>query len=1160
MPDTEIVRELLLQWDENTAATPEELCKPYADRPDHGELLEALRNAISDLRAASPFVAPSTDAGSVSVQTTPYGAGSPGVPEPSLSSDALASPAGLRYRPVAHHRQGGLGEVLLADDTELHRKVALKRIRTDRCHDASSKRDFLREAEITAKLEHPGVVPVLGLVHDADGQPYYAMRFIEGESLNDAVQRFHEADKNPKRDPGERSLALRELLNRFVAVCNTIAYAHSRGVLHRDLKPQNIMLGKYGETLVVDWGLAKSFERSDEARADGEETVRPSSSQPEGQETRAGDIKGAPGYMSPEQASGRIDEIGTASDVFALGATLYAILTGVAPYKGQGAVLKAGRAEFAAPRNVKSQVPAALEAICLKAMALKPEDRYTTAKGLAEDVEKWLADEPVEAWREPFRIRARRWGRRHRALVSGLAALFLTVLVLGGAAGAWYQRYLAERHAEAVQREAEQRKGAEAALAEAQRLMDRMRWPQARAVLAQASAQLGEEAPDDCRQQLQQALSNVQIATQLDAIRLQKIKPDRSGKLDRNRIDRDYAAAFQKAGLIRDEDGPTTVAERIRQSDIRSGLVASLDDWAGTTNDPKQVLWLLRVAREADPERVRDQVRDPVAWGDREVLSRRVGEVDVAALSPQLLATLGGRLRELGAESVPLLAKARERYPDDFWVNLQLAVSLKKPEEFEESLGYLRAAQSLRPDAIEIYLFIGAHLMENGRVDDAIASLQAAIDLEPLNALAHANLGHAQDEKGFHDQAILTCRKAVTLDPRNAQAHHNLGKCLISKGLLDDAVAALNLSVKLAPNEAKYYSSLGGALCEKGMLDEALDACRIAVKLEPNDARWQHNLGVTQARKGLLTDAVDSLRKAAELDPKDAASRTSIGGVLLELGKQEEALASHRKAVELGPKKASTHYGLGITLYTLGRMDEAITAYKNAIAVDPNFYSTYGNLGQILMLRGSFAEAGQAFQRFLDLAPREHPARITVLQHMEECKRLATLDSTLDAILSGTAQPRNVIERIDLAQICQNHRHLFAAAVRFYTEAFADKPELADTLKGPHRYNAACTAALAGYGQGNDADKLDVKERARFRKQALTWLRADLTAWSDLLAKEPEKARGAVEKTIAHWQQDTDFAGVRGEALAKLSEEERKSWQKLWEDVELLRNRASPSK
>ena len=141
-------------------------------------------------------------------------------------------------------------------------RSALKLIQEQFADDTDSRDRFLFEAEITGRLEHPGVIPVYGLGVDGKGRPYYAMRFIRGESLKESIARFHRAD-GPTREPGERSLALRELLGRFINVCNTIAYAHGRGVLHRDLKPANVMLGDYGETLVVDWGLAKIAGRPD---------------------------------------------------------------------------------------------------------------------------------------------------------------------------------------------------------------------------------------------------------------------------------------------------------------------------------------------------------------------------------------------------------------------------------------------------------------------------------------------------------------------------------------------------------------------------------------------------------------------------------------------------------------------------------------------------------------------------------------------------------------------------------------------------------------------------------------------------------------------------------------------------------------------------------
>jgi tRNA A-37 threonylcarbamoyl transferase component Bud32 len=187
-----------------------------------------------------------------------------------------ATSDGQRFRVLRPHAQGGLGAVFVALDAELHREVALKQILDHHADDPASRQRFLIEAEITGGLEHPGIVPVYGLGTYADGRPYYAMRFIKGDSLKEAIQHFH-ADASLKTDPGRRSLALRKLLRRFTDVCNAIDYAHSCGVLHRDLKPGNIIVGQHGETLVVDWGLAKPLGHVEPGSATGERTLMPSS-------------------------------------------------------------------------------------------------------------------------------------------------------------------------------------------------------------------------------------------------------------------------------------------------------------------------------------------------------------------------------------------------------------------------------------------------------------------------------------------------------------------------------------------------------------------------------------------------------------------------------------------------------------------------------------------------------------------------------------------------------------------------------------------------------------------------------------------------------------------------------------------------------------------
>jgi serine/threonine-protein kinase len=344
-------------------------------------------------------------------------------------SVGAATSDGQRFRILRHHASGGLGVVFVALDVEVRREVALKQILDRHADDPTTRARFLLEAEITGGLEHPGIVPVYGLGNDADGRPYYAMRFIRGDSLKDAINRFH-ADTTAKADPGRRMLGLRQLLRRFTDVCNAIEYAHSRGVLHRDIKPGNVVVGKHGETLVVDWGLAKALGHTEPGVESGERILIPSTSSGSA-ETLPGSALGTPAYMSPEQAEGDLEHLGPRSDVYSLGATMYYLLTGVPPVEGEvGDVLRAvQRGEIRPPRQRDAAIDPALEAVCKKAMALQPADRYVSPKALSDDIERWMADEPVSAWRETAVERLRRWIRRRKTAATGIAAAVLVALL-----------------------------------------------------------------------------------------------------------------------------------------------------------------------------------------------------------------------------------------------------------------------------------------------------------------------------------------------------------------------------------------------------------------------------------------------------------------------------------------------------------------------------------------------------------------------------------------------------------------------------------------------------------------------------------------------------------------------------------------------------------
>jgi len=389
-------------------------------------------------------------------------------PPPAPAPPMPAANGATRYRKLRLHAVGGVGEVHVALDEELGREVALKEIQPQHADRPDFRARFLREAQITGHLEHPGIVPVHGLGAQPDGRPCYAMRLVRGESLHDAITRFHRADDG-RRDPSERELSLRGLLNRFVAVCNAVAYAHSRGVVHRDLKPGNVMLGEYGETLVVDWGLAKSITIPEGATVIARPVPTGGGSAP----TELGQAVGTPAYMPPEQARGELGKVDHRSDVFALGATLYCLLTGRPPYQRDGVSMLAAAAECDHPpaRRANPRVPAALEAVCARAMAEAPGGRYQSPRELAADVERWLADEPVSARAEPLREKARRWARRNRPLVTSGVVLLLASVV-GLAVGLGAVRAEQARTEEARGNEEKQRLEAEANLALAKKAVD----------------------------------------------------------------------------------------------------------------------------------------------------------------------------------------------------------------------------------------------------------------------------------------------------------------------------------------------------------------------------------------------------------------------------------------------------------------------------------------------------------------------------------------------------------------------------------------------------------------------------------------------------------------------------------------------------------------
>ncbi len=320
---------------------------------------------------------------------------------------------------------GGLGSVFGARDDLLKRDAAIKFLQQTHARSAERVKQFRTECEITSRLDHPGIVPIYGHGILQNGQPFYVMQRISGKTLKDCADELHQ-QLSAARPNSEQRLQFHSLLSTFVSVCHTVHYAHCRGVIHRDIKPANIMVGKHGETTVLDWGLATPVGRDENYQHPTEDTLQVTL---DGQTSDSG--AGTPIYMSPEQHAGTAD-IGPLSDVYSLGATLYVVLTGEPPYEARTMPelrAKVLQGKIRNPKSIYHWASNSLIAICRKAMAVDPDKRYVTALELAHDVERYLADEPVVAYHEPLLRRLSRWMTRHRLLTFVIATALIGGLI-----------------------------------------------------------------------------------------------------------------------------------------------------------------------------------------------------------------------------------------------------------------------------------------------------------------------------------------------------------------------------------------------------------------------------------------------------------------------------------------------------------------------------------------------------------------------------------------------------------------------------------------------------------------------------------------------------------------------------------------------------------
>jgi tetratricopeptide (TPR) repeat protein/serine/threonine protein kinase len=479
-----------------------------------------------------------------------------------------------------------------------------------------------------------------------------------------------------------------------------------------------------------------------------------------------------------------------------------------------------------------------------------------------------------------------------------------------------------------------------------------------------------------------------------------------------------------------------------------------------------------------------------------------------------------------------------------------LGLALRGKGDLNGAITSYREAVKLDPQLVEVRTNLGQALHEKGDLDEALEHLHEAVKLAP-RALPYTNLGVVQRAKGDLNGAIASFRKAIEVDPRYVAAHFNLGLALRAKGDLNGAIDHLRESVNLDPT-AIGHDWLGFVLRARGDLNEAIAHFRQAIQLDPKYGTAHSNLGIALFVRDDLDEAIDPLRKAIELRPKDATPLTYLGRVLWEKGDLDGAIDHLRKAITLNPKNAVPLTYLSLVQMDQGDLPGGIGSAREAVKLAPKNAWVHDTLGYLLMARGDLDEASDCFRKAISLNPKYRMAST----NLARAERFAPVQGKLPALLKGDFQPQTNDERLALAELC-NLRRLYRTAAGLYGNAFAADPKVAADLKASHRYYAACSAALAGTGQGADAGKLDDQEKGRLRQQSLDCLRADLVLRTRQLESGTPADRADLRQKLTRWQNNRDLAGIRAaDALAQLPADERAACERLWADVAALLEQA----
>ncbi len=960
------------------------LCREH---PEHERDLRAMKERWDAIQGTKPFAERLHDR---------FGDVDPGVSLAGDENKAIAKDTSLvermraagvrsRYRLLGEVARGGMGAILKIWDDDLRRALAMKVVLSSEDArngetppvDPKTLGRFLEEAQITGQLDHPGIVPVHELGIDSSGRVYFTMRLVKGEDLRAVFERVHAGDLEWNQT---RALGV------MLKVCEALSYAHAKGVIHRDLKPGNVMVGKFGEVYVMDWGLARVLGMADkhDLRFQSAPLSSVSRVNTEWREVREGtpdsplitmdgDVMGTPSYMAPEQARGDLARLGPHSDVYALGAMIYHLIGGEMPYVPRDSRVSARTILSALlngpPRSIAElapHAPAELIAICEKAMHREIASRYSDVGGLASDLRAYLEGRVVRAYETGTWAETKKWVQRNKPLASSIAAAVLAV-----AGGAFAFAFKAKEAADA-------RDDLAAKNVELSTTNSALEKAKSDALLAKDTAEKSARSANAVTEFVRKALissdpnqagnQSYRVVDAMDTA----IKELDSGPAD---MDPETSARLSETiATILNGNAKSEEALHLAERALAARQQLHADDDSGVAASLNTVAYCLQsLGRNGEALAKYEaalEMLQRLFHGDHPDVAAALNNVAYC------LDALGRSGEALSKHEAALEMNQRlfnGDHPDVATSLNNVAYCLESLGRSEEALHHYEAAFEMRqrlfhgdhPDVASSLDNIALCLQSLGRSGEALSKYQAALEMRqrlfhgdhPDVAISLNNAGWCLESLGRSDEALPNYEAALEMNQRLFHGDHpevannldNVASCLESLGRSSDAlpkqVAALEMRQRLFPADHPYVATslnnVAACLESLGRHDEALSKYQAALEMyqrlfhgdHPYVATSLGNVAACLESLGRRDEALPKLEAALEMDqrlfhgdhPDVARSLSNLAACLESLGRASDAYPYAEQASAMAARVLPEGHRLRVkSLAQLNRLRAAL--------------------------------------------------------------------------------------------------------------------------------------------------------------------------------------------------------------------------------------------